>query len=176
MTPTKTIEDYLKDRLPGWEFVDAWEEKADSFEIDEMPILNPPTAWHLRVASPGGKEYEVSCGEQYISPGWTISEWGVDGYWDETGWQVKPLTGLQTDDIEEVSALSDFLRQCAVDDTLTLPITQHHARQQIEDNQQWANTLVGKQITKAEAYADYVVFAIGDSNAHLRVERFGVDK
>ena len=173
MTPKKKIEDYLKDRLPGWEFVDTWEEKADSFEIDEMPILNPPIAWHLTVASPTGRQYEVSCGEQHIFPGWKVSEWGVDGYWDETGWQVKPLKDAPSENIEEVSVLNDFLRQHAVDDTLTLPITQHHARQQMRDNQQWANTLVGQQITRAEAYTDYVVFTIGDGNTHLRVERFG---
>ena len=174
MTPKKKIEDYLKDKLPEWAFVDAWEEKADGFEIDDTPILNPPTAWHLTVASPTGRQYEVSCGEQYISPGWTISKWGIKGYWDETGWQVKPLNELQTDGIKDISALSDVLRR--QHEALMLLITQHHARRQIEDNQQWANTLVGQQITRAEAYTDYVVFTIGDGNTHLRVERFGVDK
>jgi len=46
----------------------------------------------------------------------------------------------------------------------------------MRENQQWANTIVGQQITQAEAYADYVVFTIGDGNTHLRVERFGVDE
>ena len=172
MTPKKKIEDCLKDKLPEWAFVDAWEEKADGFEIDDTPILNPPTAWHLTVASPTGRQYEVSCGEQYISPGWTISKWGIKGYWDETGWQVKPLTELQTDDIEEVSALSGFLRR--QHETLVRAITGHHATRQMRENQQWANTLVGKQITKAEASADGITLTIGDGNAHLHVERFGV--
>jgi len=174
MTPKKTIEDYLKDRLHGWEFVDAWEEKAESFEIDEMPILNPPISWHLTVDSPTGRQYEVSCGEQYMLPSWKVSKWGVDGYWDETGWQVKPLNELQTDGIKDISALSNFLRR--QHEALMLLITQHHAKRQMRDNQQWANTLVGKQITNAEAYTDYVVFTIGDGNTHLRVERFGVNE
>jgi len=181
MTPKKKIEDYLKDKLPGWKFLDAWEEKNERYHIaEDEEAKHPPTAWHVKLRSPTGKEYQLSRGEYYTFPGWEISEWGLDGDYDGVDFEVTALVDAELYHAyspEDLRQLRLFLSADSVNEKtpkrqyLRGLISQYHTDFQVRINRDWAYRFVERRVINIEAYNDYVVFTFEDVDESLRIER-----
>lgn len=184
MTPREKIQAYLKDRLPGWEFLDAWEEKNERYHIaEDEEAKHPPTAWHIKLRSPTGKEYQLSRGQYYTFPGWETTTWGLDGDYDGIDFEITDLVDAELYHAyspEDLRLLRIFLSVDATNEEapssqrhpyLRGLIGQYHQDVMVCSNRDWAHRFVGRQVTNIEAYDDHVVFKFADVGESLRIER-----
>ena len=192
MTPREKIEarseaerrsgfSYLKDKLPGWEFLDAWEEQNERYHIaEDEEAKHPPTAWHIKLRSPTGKEYQLSRGEYYTFPGWEMTDWGLDGDYHGIDFEITDLVDaelyhacvpedlrplrlfLSVDSLNEETPKQQYLRGL---------ISQYHTDFQVRSNRDWAHRFVGQRVTDIEVHNNYIVFRFEGVDESVRIER-----